>query len=95
MAEHNHCQRRAVPVYHYLLIDTILGLYQRGKLDLKLEFLQTTERYCTREGIAPTYDANTLAHALAQQITIDGVVGSQMLRTLVVLTSKTQSRAGY
>ena len=47
---------------------------------------------------AVTYDAETVAHALAQQITITGIVGSQLLRTLLVLTGKIlsngENRAG-
>jgi hypothetical protein len=75
----------------HLLIDTIIGFHQCGKLDFKLAFFQLTYNYCVKAGLAVTYDAETVAHALAQQITITGVVGSQLLRTLLVPTGKSLS----
>ncbi len=85
---------------HNLLIDTILGFYQCEEADFKSEFFQITSEYCMRAGLAATHDAETTARALARQITINSVVGSQLLRTLVVLTGKmlrqtVQNKSGH
>ena len=71
----------------HLLYDTIIGLYHCGQRDIVEEFHSVAYEYCVQRGLNVAYDQKTIALALSQQITVNGVAGSQLLRTLVVLTS--------
>jgi hypothetical protein len=71
----------------HLLYDTIIGLYHCGKRHLMDEFQKIANEYSIKGGLAVTYDETTIARALSQQVIVTNVVGSQLLRTLVVLTN--------
>lgn len=51
------------------------------------EFQKIAYEYSPKEGLAVAYDERTIARALSQQVTVTNMVGSQLLRTLVVLTN--------
>ncbi|KAK9443851.1 hypothetical protein VB005_02376 [Metarhizium brunneum] len=71
----------------HLLCDTIIGLYHCGESDLADVFRNVAHEHCVNRGLVLSDDEKTVAQALSQQIIVTNVAGSQLLRTLVVLTS--------
>ncbi|KAL7940767.1 hypothetical protein V8C42DRAFT_361765 [Trichoderma barbatum] len=70
----------------YLLADTIIGLYYCGKSEFQQQILDQVEEYCERNDLEPTFDGETVACCLLQEVTVVGVNGSEMIRMLAILT---------
>lgn len=51
------------------------------------EFQKVAYEFSLKEGLVSAYDETTIARALSQQVIVANVVGSQLLKTLVVLTN--------
>lgn len=51
------------------------------------EFRKIAYEYSLKGGLAVADDETTIARALSQQVVVTNVVGSQLLRTLVVLAN--------
>lgn len=78
----------------YLLADTIIGLFHCGKSEIQQSFLGEAEKYCEAHDFQMDFDGETVACSLSQCITVAGTEGSEMIRTLAVLTKPMRAMIG-
>lgn len=78
----------------HLLSDAMIGLYHCGKSDVIQDLLEQVEEYCVGEERDVTFDEETVACFLSQDITVNGVQGSEMIRQLAVMTRLVWHAAG-